>query len=216
MSAEIRLLSGAVSLGDRERLSLAVHGRRIPRQAWAPLHDTRALIEQANTLWQGVHQEAAQLRAKAQADGLAAGQAEAVASMAERMAEAQRAARELMDAQDARVIDLAVALLRRIAPRLDVQAVVEQLALDALRALQAERWLVVRVHPSVRAAVQARLEAWCEAQNRSVSLQVLDDAQSDPLGVSVESEQGSLRAGFDDQLASLHGALQRSLQEVRT
>ena len=195
-----------ISLGDRERVSLAVHARRVPRQAWSALSETQALVEQANRLWQNVHDEVQALRADAHAQGLAQGRAEAVAETAELLLAAQRQARELLDAQEARVVALATAMVARIAPRLDAAELVRQLAGDALRELRGERHLSLSLHPDTAAELRGRLPG-------GEAFQLIEDAGLHRLGVVVESEQGQLVAGFMEQLQVLADGLQRSAQE---
>lgn len=206
------VISG-VSLGDRERLSLAVHGRRVSRQSWAGLQGAHAVIEAANEMWRQVRDEAERLKERATRDGLAQGRADAVAEMLRHLLDAQQRARELIDSQESRVIELAAALVTRILPKLQGEAALRQLLADALDSLQGERQLSVRVHPSMLEIASEPLEAWRAAQTPPATAQCIADPQLDPLGLIVESEQGSLRAGAHDQLRTLTEALQRSVAQ---
>ena len=205
-----------ISLTDRDRLSLSVHARRVPRESWAGLQDTHALVDQANALWHGVQREVDAIKAKAVAEGREKGQSQAVGEMAQHLAQAQLRARELLDAQDSRVIDLASALLTRILPQLDAAAILKPLLADALRLQQGERQLTVRVHPRMLDAVSAQLDQWKASLAAPPAIDCIADAELDALGLVVESEQGCLRAGVEDQLRSLTQTLHRSLAEPRS
>src|SRR3546814_1017580 len=65
-------------------------------------------------------------------------------------------ARVLAEAS-ARVTDLACAIVARIAPDFDARSVVPPLVMQAVEAAQAEQFLMLRVHPSVREEVAAGL-----------------------------------------------------------
>lgn len=205
-----------ISLTDRERLSLSVHARRVPRESWAGLQDTHALVEQANALWQGVQREVDSIKAAAVAEGREQGQSKALAEMARHLAQAQLRARELLDTQDTRVIDLAAALVTRILPQLDASSLIKPLLAEALRLQQGERHLSVHVHPRLFDAVSAQLEVWKASLTAPPAIDCIADANLDALGLVVESEQGCLRVGVEDQLRSLTQALHRSLSEPRS
>ncbi len=205
-----------VSLSDRDRLSLSVHARRVSRQSWADLQSTHALVDQANAMWRGVHVEVDGIREAAARQGREQGHAEALAGMAQQLLQAQQSARDLIDAQDARVIDLAAALVARILPQLDGAAVIRPLLVEALRSQQNERQLSVYVHPSMAGVVRAQVDAWRSSLASAPAVLVIEDAQLDVLGLVVDGEQGSLRAGVADQLQALTQSLHRSLEESRS
>jgi flagellar biosynthesis/type III secretory pathway protein FliH len=108
------------------------------------------------------------------------------------------------------VAALALAVVARIAPRLGTSTVVPALIEEALSALQAERYVVIRVHPEVEAAVTAELGRWRSLQPMAASVQIATDSRLEPFGLVIESEAGRLCAGLPEQLSALEARLRQS------
>jgi type III secretion protein L len=205
-----------ITLLDSKRWSLQLSGRRIPREAWVPLAHTEAVVEQANTLWLQTQDECKALREQAYRDGFAAGQAEAMSQMAHHLAEAQRVARDHINGSEQRMIDLAGAIIKRILPDLPYESMLANLVTAALRATRAERYLRVRVHPEAVTAVRTRLDQWRHTFFAVDSLEVGGDASLGLFGCVVESEMGTVHAGFDDQLQALTTVARTAAAEARS
>jgi flagellar biosynthesis/type III secretory pathway protein FliH len=195
---------------DLERLRLAVPGRRIPHAAAVSLLDAAALSGAAQRLRAQAEIDAEQLRAQARAQGYTEGRGEALSEAQRLLLDAQMAARGHLQQDEARVAALALAVVARIAPRLGTSTVVPALIEEALSALQAERYVVIRVHPEVEAAVTAELGRWRSLQPMAASVQIATDSRLEPFGLVIESEAGRLCAGLPEQLSALEARLRQS------
>jgi flagellar biosynthesis/type III secretory pathway protein FliH len=204
-----------VAISDRSRLALVLPGARVPRIAVAPLREAGALLQRANALLAQAREQADSLRERSRAEGYAAGLDQARAEAAVLLLDAQRGAREQLEASERRVAELACAIAARIAPRLAADAIVPDLVAQALRAAQAERYLLVRVHPQALAAVCAQAERWRAEYPAVSSLQVIADESLELLGCVVESESGSVQAGFAAQLEALRASLSAAARNAR-
>src|SRR3546814_1518864 len=91
----------------------------------------------------------------------------------------ERRARVLAEAS-ARVTDLACAIVARIAPDLEARSAVPPLVMQAVEAAQAEQFLQLRVHPSVREEVAAGLGAVRQARPEIGSAHVRTTAPNAP------------------------------------
>ncbi len=199
-----------VSLLDRERLSLRVDGRRIPGNLWGSVEEAERMIAKANALWTQVQQEAEALRAQAREEGFAAGRSEALAQTMERLAATQMEMQNYLACSEVRVAELALAVVKRIAPRLDRGAVLRDLIDEALRSVQGQRYLLVRVHPEAEDMMSERVADWQRNHPGVAVTRVLGDGTLGPLDVVVETEAGTVRSGFDQQLSAIGAPLQRA------
>lgn len=192
---------------DRERFALATASTRIPRAAWASLEQTATLLDAANSILAQAHRDADAIRARAEEQGLAAGRAAGIAAVAGALNEAQQAARDFVDRSETRLAELACAIVERIVPRLRADAVVPSLIAETMRVAQAERYVLVRVHPDALDAASAEIEHWRIAYPAIASMQVLADDTLPPLGCVVETEFGTVQAGLDSQLQVVRAQL---------
>src|SRR5690606_5564590 len=106
-----------------------------------------------------------------------------------------------------RMAELACAIVARIAPGFDASSVVPPLVMKAVEAAQAEQFLLIRVHPDVRASVQAGLGAVRQAHPAVGVIELVDDESLDPLSGVVVSEAGEVRAGAAQQIELIGGAV---------
>ncbi|HST45061.1 MAG TPA: FliH/SctL family protein [Luteimonas sp.] len=118
----------------------------------------------------------------------------------------ERRARVLADAS-ARITELACAIVARIAPDFDARRVVPGLVLQAVEAAQAEQFLLIRVHPSVRDSVAAGLGAVRQAHPAVGVIELVDDVSLEPTSCVVVSEAGEVRAGVAQQIDAIRAAL---------
>lgn len=195
------------ALVDSERLRLAIAGTRIPARCRTGLEDTAQLLAEARRVLHEATAEAAALRQEARAAGRAEGAAEMRQQAAAYLAAAQAQARAFVDASEQRIAALAVAVVSRIAPGLEPADTVALLARQALAAVQAERYLNIRVHPAAVAATRTALQEWRLAHPALESAQVIGDEALEPLACLLESDLGSVQAGFSAQLDSVRRSL---------
>lgn len=196
-----------VALFERREFERAVTSRIVPAKQWARLHELDALLERVNTLYAEAEAEIAKARAQGQAAGFAEGLARAQQQMAEKLtALNERRARVLAEATG-RITDLACAIVARIAPGFDAASVVPPLVMQSVEAAQAEQFLLIRVHPSVRGAVESGLGAVRQAHPAVGVIELVNDESLDPLSCVVVSEAGEVRAGVAQQIEAIRAAL---------
>jgi len=192
---------------DGEVLGIGVHLRRIPAMHRATLDEISSLLEDANRLRAAAVRDAETIRMEAREAGYAEGRRVAAVEAAERAVRAQLEARSYVDDGEARLAALAVAIVRRLLPKLDAASQLGTLALEAVAALQAERWLSIRVHPDAVAGVEALRGAMLQEHPTLEQLQVIGDPRLDALDCVAASELGSVRAGIAEQLERIETAL---------
>lgn len=205
----------SVTLLDRRRFALAVAGQRIPAQARASLGEVQRLLEQCEALLRDAEHEAVSLRDEAREEGQRLGREAAAAEQAEQLILAQSEARAFVERSETRIVELAMAVVQRIAPRVAAERWLPDLALAAARAAQAERYLRVRVHPGMVETVRAHLDELREAQPGLDGLTIVADASLDLLDCVAESELGSVHSGFQAQLGRLEASLHEAAGEQR-
>jgi type III secretion protein L len=205
--ATARRSEGAVAIFERRQFERALGATIVPAVAWQKLEELDALLARVNALYDEAGAEIAQAREAGHAAGFAEGMARAQAQMTEQLALLnERRARVLGDAS-ARISELACAIVARIAPGFDAKTVVPPLVLQAVEAAQAEQFLLIRVHPSVRDSVAAGLGAVRQAHPAVGVIELVDDMSLDPTSCVVVSEAGEVRAGVAQQIEAIRTAL---------
>ncbi len=197
----------SIALTDRDPILTAAAGTRIPRRAWSDVNELTQVLAEAKKVLHNAQAEADALRRKAQSDGYAAGAASAQAQSVRHILDAQRAAREFVEASEQRIITLATAIVMRIAPALGEPECVAALAAEALRAIHAERHLRISVTPQAVEAARSMLTQWHVAHPEIETAQVAADPDLEPFDCVVESELGRIEAGLPTQLAAVREGL---------
>ena len=198
---------GGVAVFERRQFERALAGKVVRARDWEQLGQLDALLARANALYNEAGAEIAQARERGHAAGFAEGFARAQQQMAEQLAALnERRARALGEASG-RISELACAIVARIAPGFDASAVVPPLVMQAVEAAQAEQFLLIRVHPSVREEVGAGLSAVRQAHPGVGVIELVDDESLDPLSCVVMSEAGEVRAGIAQQIEAIRQAL---------
>jgi flagellar biosynthesis/type III secretory pathway protein FliH len=196
-----------VSVFEPRRFDRALAGNVVPARQWQRIEELDALLEQVNALYDDAGTEIARAREQGYADGFAEGLARVQQQMTEHLAALnERRARVLADASS-RVTELACAIVARIAPGFDARAVVPPLVMQAVEAAQAEQFLMIRVHPSVREEVAAGLGAVRQAHPAVGVIVLVEDVSLDPQSCVVVSEAGEVRAGVAQQIEAIRTAL---------
>ena len=200
--------SGAgVAVFERRQFERALGASVVPAVAWQKLEELDALLARVNGLYEEAGAEIAQAREQGYNAGVAEGIARAELQMTEQLASLnERRARVLGDAS-ARITELACAIVARIAPDFDARKVVPGLVLQAVEAAQAEQFLLIRVHPSVRESVAAGLGAVRQAHPAVGVIELVDDVSLEPTSCVVVSEAGEVRAGVAQQIDAIRSAL---------
>jgi type III secretion protein L len=192
---------------ERRQFDRALAGSIVPAQAWQRIDELDELLQHVNALYADAGVEIEQAREKGYAAGFAEGLARVQQQMTEHLAALnERRARVLGDA-GGRITELACAIVARIAPDFDARSVVPPLVMRAVEAAQAEQFLMIRVHPSVREAVSAGLGAVRQAHPAVGVIELVDDPSLDPQSCIVVSEAGEVRAGVAQQIEAIRTAL---------
>lgn len=199
--------AATVAVFEPRRFERALAGNVVPAQHWQRIDELDALLDQVNALYTEAGKEIERAREKGHAEGFAEGLARVQQQMTEHLAALnERRARALADASS-RVTELACAIVARIAPGFDARSVVPPLVRQAVEAAQAEQFLMIRVHPSVRAEVAAGLGAVRQAHPAVGVIELVEDVSLDPLSCVVVSEAGEVRAGVTQQIEAIRTAL---------
>lgn len=197
----------AIVVTDQRAFGRAVAARVVPAQAWARLEELDTLLERVNALHAQAEQEIARAREQGQAAGFAEGLARAQQQMTEKLATLNERRARVLGEASSRITDLACAIVARIAPGFDAASVVPPLVMQAVEAAQAEQFLLIRVHPSVRGSVESGLGAVRQAHPAVGVIELVDDESLDPLSCVVVSEAGEVRAGVAQQIEAIRAAL---------
>ncbi|MBS7458778.1 FliH/SctL family protein [Coralloluteibacterium stylophorae] len=197
---------------DTRAFTRAAAGSVLSAAEWTALADVDALLERINALHAGAEDEVAQARDAGYHAGFAEGLARAQQQMTQQLAGLnERRARTLAEAE-ARISELACAIVARIAPGLDAEALVPRLVREAVQSAQAEQFLLIRVHPQAREAVAATLGEVRQAHPAVGLIELVADESLEPQSCVVVSEAGEVRAGIAQQLDAIRVALAQASQ----
>jgi type III secretion protein L len=188
-------------------LLTAVAGQRIPRRAWAQVSELNGLLSEAGRVLQTAKRQAELLQRRAYFDGRAAGIAHAQSEAIRHVLEAQKQARDLVAASELRVVELAVAIVARIAPRLDQGELVAALAAEALAAIREERHICVKISSAAEKSTRAMLDRWQGAHPEVETVELVIDPLLDPMACVVETELGRIEVGLSAQLEAVRTTL---------
>jgi type III secretion protein L len=165
------------------------------------------LLSEAARILQSAKRQAELLQRRAYFDGRAAGLANAQSEAVKHVLEAQRQARELVAASELRIVELAVSIVARIAPRLDQGELVAALAAEGLAAIQEERHVCVRISSAAEKATRAMLDRWQLAHPEVETIDMVIDPSLDPMACVIETELGRLEVGLPVQLETVRTVL---------
>jgi type III secretion protein L len=196
-----------VAITDCEAVLTAVSGQRIPRRAWAGVSEVTGLLGEANRILHTAKRQTELLQRRAYFDGRAAGAAHAQAEAIKRVLDAQKQAREIVDASQTRIVELAVAIVARIAPQLDQGELIAALAAEGLSAIHDERHLCIRINGSAVQSTRTMLDKWQQAHPEVETVEILVDPALEPLGCVIESELGRIEVGLSAQLEAVRTGL---------
>ncbi len=197
----------AIAITDSEPILTAIAGQRIPRRAWAEVTQLNNLLSEAARILLSAKRQAELLQRRAYFDGRAAGLASAQSEAVKHVLEAQKQARELVAASELRIVELAVSIVARIAPRLDQGELVAALAVEGLAAIQEERHVCVRISSAAEKATRAMLDRWQLAHPEVETIDMVIDPSLDPMACVIETELGRIEVGLPVQLETVRTAL---------
>ena len=192
---------------ERRQFERSLGASVVPAQAWARLEELDALLARVNALYEEAGAEIEAAREQGHAAGYAAGVAAAELQMTGQLAALNERRARVLGEASGRISELACAIVDRIAPGFDARTVVPPLVLQAVEAAQAEQFLLIRVHPSVREGVAAGLGAVRQAHPAVGVIELVDDPSLEPTSCVVVSEAGEVRAGVAQQIEAIRAAL---------
>lgn len=196
-----------IAITDSEPILTAIAGQRIPRRAWGEVTQLNNLLSEAGRILQSAKRQGELLQRRAYFDGRAAGLAHAQSEAIKHVLEAQRQARELVAASELRIVELAVAIVARIAPRLEQGDLVASLAAEGLAAIQEERHVCLRISSAAEKATRAMLDRWQLAHPEVESIDMVIDPSLDTMVCVIETELGRIEVGLPVQLEAVRTAL---------
>jgi type III secretion protein L len=197
----------AIAITDSEPILTAIAGQRIPRRAWAEVTELNNLLGEAGRILQSAKRQAELLQRRAYFDGRAAGLAHAQSEAIKHVLEAQKQARELVAASEARIVELAVSIVARIASKLDQGELVAALAAQGMAAIQEERHVCVRVSSAAEKCTRAMLDRWQLAHPEVETIDMVIEPSLDPMACVIETELGRIEVGLPTQLEAVRTAL---------
>ncbi len=197
----------AIAITDSGPILTAVAGQRIPRRAWADVTELNNLLSEAGRILQSAKRQSELLQRRAYFDGRAAGLAHAQSEAIKHVLEAQKQARELVSASEARIVELAVAIVARIAPKLDQAELVSALVAQGLAAIQEERHVCVRISSAAEKSTRAMLDRWQLAHPEVETIDMVIEPSLDPMVCVIETELGRIEVGLPTQLETVRTAL---------
>lgn len=213
--APVEGATGGVAVFEQREFVRSLGAAVVPAKAWAQLGELDVLLERVNALYEDAVAEIARAREAGHAEGFAEGIAAAKLQMTEQLASLNERRARVLGEASGRVSELACAIVDRLAPGFDARSVVPPLVLQAVEAAQAEQFLLIRVHPSVRDSVSAGLGAVRQAHPAVGVIELVDDPSLDPASCVVVSEAGEVRAGVAQQIEAIRTALAGSIAQPR-
>jgi ATP synthase in type III secretion protein N len=206
----------SIAITDSEAMLTAVAGQRIPRRAWGDVTQLSNVLTEADRTLQSAKRQAELLQRRAYFDGRAAGISNAQSEAIKHILEAQRQAREVLSNSDARVIELAVAIVERMAPRLEQTDFVALLAAEGLAAIREERRISVRIGSSAEKPVRAMLDKWQLEQPQVEKVDMVIDPALEPMACVIETELGRIEVGLPAQLEAIRTSGVSALEHLET
>ncbi len=170
-------------------------------QDWSDDAGVSRIQADATSVLRSAREQANSLRRRAYMDGHAAGFAKAQADTVRQALEAQRKAREFIDASGQHIVAMALASIECMACMLGPATVITAILTEALETLKTQRQLRVSVSQGAVKATRAMLARW-QLEHPQTDVRVLVDPDLEPFGCRVESELGCIDLGMRKQLAA--------------
>ncbi|WP_266167805.1 FliH/SctL family protein [Dyella subtropica] len=185
-------------VADQDRFQMYLETGVIPAAAWTPLTEAQRIVEQANALLRQAEIEREQIFAQAKFDGLVEGRERGLRECAQALQALAQARTAATEALRKRASDIAIGVVKHIAPAIGAERLVSSLVAEAMQKLVFEPHLLVRVHPDI--VVQARSEVAALGAAAAPDIEIIGDADLDRFDCIIESAGGIVRAGFNEQL----------------
>ena len=172
--------------------------------------DAMAVLRRLEILREAVVRSGETRREQALREGLAEARAIAASEAGDAIARAaagfERALSEERERRRAREVDLALAIVTRIAGGLGEAPIVAALARTAIAELDAVRAARVRVHPSLEPAIRAALSESADGSDRP-AVEVVGDERLDRFGCEIDHGDAIVDASLGVQMQAIREAL---------
>jgi type III secretion protein L len=170
--------------------------------------ESARITQQAEADADALRTQAAQLRDKGYADGLARGQREALAQATQRAVDEALVARQALERQKERLRDIVSLAVERVIGQTDRKALFAR-ALTTLSTLIEEvPLLTLRVHEADHVFAQAAVaELMATLSHAAPRVEIVRDATLAQGSCLFESDHGQIDAGLNTQLAAIRRAL---------
>jgi type III secretion protein L len=175
---------------------------RILRAEQAGLYcDAAAALQAARVVAEQMRAAAAVEIEAARAERMAAADREARQEAARILAETSAAAQRMLATLPRAIAEAIAEAVAKVIGGIDLAEAVARAAQRALADLGEYHAVVVHVHPAAQVATRARLAAWGNG------VRVVGDPGLAPDACVIETPAGTVRAGLEEQIATLRAAL---------
>lgn len=183
---------------DQEKFQMYLESGRIPAAAWTSLDEAQRTIEQANALLAEARVEAEKIREQARFEGLVEGRERGLCDCVRALQALARARTVATEELRRRAGDIAIGVVRHIAPSIGAERLVASMVGEAMQRMVFEPQLLVHVHPDVVELARKEVDALGAAAAPDV--EIIGDPELGRLDCIIESASGVVRAGFNEQL----------------
>lgn len=201
-----------VAVVDTQRFRLSVVGDVIPAAQWHAAEQAHALLEDANQSLMNARKEAERRHQQGYERGYEDGRAAGIDTFSRAIEALSEARDELAASMHEQALELAIAVVDRIAPRIGSDKLVPALVAEAVQHLAMEPTLTIRVHKEVAEPVRER----CDAMDSAAlpNLEVVADEDLAEFDCVIETRGGLVNAGFDKQLQQVSAILAAARSEA--
>ncbi|MDH3660599.1 MAG: type III secretion system stator protein SctL [Alphaproteobacteria bacterium] len=186
-------------------------GRIIPAEEIEAWQTGQSYMDAAAREAERLREEALLAFEEAKKDGFEEGRKEGAAAAASLLAETALRADRHLAAADQQIVDLALAVVRRVLGEFDVGQLTQNAALHALSRQRQSQHLTLHVAPDMVDGLRADLDAGFEAGTRHL-ITVEPDPRLDRGQCRLASEIGFVDLGIEAQLNAIHRGLSEGLE----
>lgn len=190
-------------------------GRVVPAKEISAWETGRAYLKAAHEEAERLKQEARTAFEEAKRQGFEEGRKEGAAAASKLLAEtASRADRELAQA-DRQIVDLALAVVRRVLGEFDAGQLLRNAVRHALAKQRQDQHLTLYVAPDIVEALRAEVDALFDPSVRHL-ITIEPDARLDQGQCRLASDVGFVDLGIEAQLKAIHQGLADGLKHQAT
>lgn len=199
---------------DANRYRLALSGTVVPAAEWHNAAHAQALLDRANQALSDARVEAEEQCRKGFEQGYADGREAGIAAFAHALSALGQARDALTVSARGQIVELAIAVVEHIAPKIGAEAMLPALVAEAVMRLTVEPALLVKVHPAVAADVRRRVESLDAVGLPRID--VVDDEDLGKFDCVIETQGGLVCAGLQEQLRQVARILAAARSEAES